>query len=118
MSKESTALLNAIHSIINKKVNDMVDNLLFKGSFNSPSLKLTNDELRALENISLTPYQISAIRKVMLAIGQGIVFSLLCIIDGVSYVDEIPDLALVNRNTKKDISEQFLHDEFIKLLPD
>ena len=118
MSKESQALLKAFHSIIEQNVNDLSD-LLVKRKTHNVLLKLTGEEFKILETISLTPRQVDVLRKGMLSMGQGIVFSLLCIFDGVADVEKaIPDLAIVDRNTKKDIAEQFWHDEFIGLLED
>jgi len=118
MSKESQALLNGFQSRIEQNVNDLAD-FLAKRKTQYPLLELTEDDYKVLETISLTPRQVGVLRKGLMAMGQGIVFSLLCIIDGVSYVEKaIPDLAIVDRNTRKDISEQFLHDEFIGLLKD
>jgi hypothetical protein len=117
MSKESQALLNEFNSVIKQIVNEYVDSLFVKRKTVQPLLQLTNDEIKVLETISLTPHQVNILRKGMLAMGQGIVFSLLCIIDGVTdVVNVIPDLAIIDRNTKQDIADQFLHDEFIGLL--
>jgi len=118
MSKESQALLNAFHSIIEHNASELYDSLV-KKKMRNPLVQLTERERKVLETISLTPNQMSVLHKGMIAMGEGIVFSLLCIIDGVADVEStIPALAIVDRETKKDIAEQFWHDEFIGLLKD
>ena len=101
MSKESQALLNAFHSIIEQNASELYDSLV-KKNMQNPLVRLTERELKVLETISLTPNQMSVLHKGMIAMGEGIVFSLLCIIDGVADVERtIPDLAIVDRETKR-----------------
>jgi len=117
MTKESQTLINEFHAVIKNIVYDTVETLLVNREVNNPLIQLTEDELQDLMSMSLTPEQINVLRKAMMALGQSIVFNLLCIFDGV-YDGEnvIPDLAIVGRNTNRDIAEQFWHDEFIELL--
>ena len=114
MSKESNALMKTLHSMIEHDVDDLIKCLQTKEG------QIVNDELtvqdiNVLKAISLTSDQIIVVRKLAQATGRLIVFGMLTIIDGVSYVStDIPDLALVNRDTRKDIADKFLHDEFIE----
>jgi hypothetical protein len=117
MSKESKAILNEFHVVIEEVVKDTVDDLLIKREINTPLINLSKDESKDLESLSLTQAQIDVLRKGMIALGQSIVFNILCIIDGVyDAKNEIPDLAIVDRTTNKNIADQFLHDEFLGLL--
>ncbi len=114
MSKESKALMKAFHSHIDDDVDRLVRTLEAKGD-PANLAALTDQEAKVLSSISLTKEQLSVIRKLARSAGRLTVFGILSIIDGVSYaVDEsVPDLALVNRETKEDIADQFWHDEFI-----
>ena len=117
MSQESQALLNEFKFLIENTVKDTVENLLINQEVNNPLLNLSDEELTILDSLSLTPQQIIVFRKVMMALGQRIVFNLLCIVDGVYDAQNIiPDLAIVDRATNKDITDQFWHDEFIETI--
>ena len=114
MSKESKALMKELHSIIEHDIDDLVRCLQTKEG-QIVKDELTEDDIKVLKTISLTTEQTSVVRKLARATGRLIVFGILTMIDGVSYVStEIPDLALVNRETREDIADQFLHDEFVK----
>lgn len=114
MSKESKALMKSFHSLIDNDVEKFMRTL--EGKADPTGLgDLTDQEARVLSNISLTQEQLIVIRKLAQSSSRLTVFGILSIIDGASYaVDEsVPDLAIVNRQTKEDIADQFWHDEFI-----
>jgi hypothetical protein len=118
MSKESQALLSAFHSIIEHNSNNLYE-LLVNHKSRNPLLNLTEAEIEELNTISLNSQQMNVVYKGVIAMGEGIVFELLCIIDGVADVENtIPDLAIVDRETKNEIVNRFWHDEFIASLKD
>ncbi len=117
MSRESKALLMELHSIIREQASEMTDFFLSQQDPRNPLLHPNEIDIKELRKLSLTSRQKVILRQCMLALGRQIVFSTLSLIDGVSDVDTvIPDLSLVNHETKKEITDQFLHDEFIDLL--
>jgi hypothetical protein len=119
MSKESKALLKEFHSIVDYYAADLMIALKGRQGFENPLLRLDKDDLNSISSISLTIQQVKLLQRCMEAMGQGVVFSILSIIDGVADVDEkIPDLAIVNRQTKEEITDQFWHDQFVDLLSD
>jgi hypothetical protein len=114
MMKQSKALMRAFHSIIEKDVGKLINSLHSGGT--EYLTELTPQELETWKTISLTLQQSDVLRKAVESTGRLIVFGILSIIDGVSYVadSDVPDLALVNRETREDIADQFLHDEFVE----
>ncbi len=124
MSKASKAFLRELHTLINYDVSIAMEAItgskLIEHSDSVGLVGLSEKEIRALGNIHLTPEQVLALKKALIATGRGIVFGLLCIIDGVAYTEseDIPDLALVNRATGENLSDQFLHDEFYEVAPE
>jgi hypothetical protein len=117
MTAESSALLKEFHFIINQHTLDMTDSLFGQQDIKNPLLHLSDDDISVIRIMSLNSHQKAILQKGMLALGQEIVFSILCVLDGVSDVTPaIPDLAIVIRETKKEISDSYLHDEFIELL--
>jgi|SRR3989304_1490312 len=108
MSKESKALMKAFHSLIDDDADKLVHSLESRGDPTNLAA-LTDREARVLSTISLTKEELSVIRKLARSTGRLTVFGILSIIDGVSYaVDEsVPDLALVNRETKGTLQTSF-----------
>jgi len=115
MSEAGNALLRELHSLVLSDAHTLLQAIQQGGK---PLAGLTDDELTDLRSIHLTQAQTTALEKALVALGRGVIFGLLCIIDGVSYTHEsIPDLALVSRETRQDISDGLLHDEFYDMLP-
>ena len=118
MSEVSKSLMRTFHSLIDHGVDGLIDCLETR-KHESALDDFTDEDNRILETISLTNEQLGVVRKLAREAGKLTVFGILCVIDGVSYANmEIPDLALVNRETKEDIAEKFLHDEFVEQTAD
>lgn len=116
MSTDSRAFLRELHTIIDELSPSFVDMLSAKKTIQNIPLLLEDEDINILKSISLTEQQADAIKKLAVSFGREVVFSLLCIIDGVADTkNEIPDLLIVNRQTMKEINEEFLHDEFVEL---
>lgn len=117
MSKQSQAFLTELDSIIRERAAAMTDFILGRGDSKNPLLELSAPDTLELRSMSLTTRQAAILGQAMRELGRQIIFSALCIIDGVSYVDPaIPALSLVERDTRRDINDEFLHDEFVGVL--
>lgn len=121
MSKESQAFLRELHNKIDYWTTLTIDAVTGSESIiERGNLGISEEDVKALRKVQLTPEQVLALKKALTEMGRGVVFGLLCIIDGVAYTEseDIPDLALVNRATAEDLSDQFLHDEFYEVAPE
>ena len=119
MSKESRALLTVVHRMINKDVSATLA-AITDGPIDEREalLKLGDEEIKLLRGIRFSSVQREALRQALMELSRGIVFGILCIIDGVAYTEseDIPDLALVDRDTGKNIADMLLHDEFYEVV--
>jgi hypothetical protein len=110
MSTASKTLMRELMRNIESSTLEVV-NAITAGEGQSTLLK--QPDIETLQNALITPEQLNAFRATLREVGISTIFHFLCIIDGVSYTEEeLPDLALVSRDTKENICEQFLHDEF------
>jgi hypothetical protein len=116
MTNKSEALLTEFHEIINEYTIEFTNMLVVSAKAQSSLLQLSKDEQNALRSFQFTEQQIDLLRKVMTITCQGVVFGILSVFDGVSDVnDAISDIALIDRATMKEISDGYLHDEFVQL---
>ena len=115
MSKECKALMLEIRQMIESIVAEFTDSL--SDSKEVRGLDINQEDAEILKDTLLTTRQLSALKTVLEQMGIQTVFSLLCIVDGVTYTEseDIPDLALVNRATRENICEDFLHDAFCEI---
>jgi len=119
MTKASRALLLEFHRIIENDVSDMLSAVTnIHLTERKGLLKLTNGEIEILRGINLSLEQQETLRLALVELSRGIVFGILAIVDGVAFPEseDIPDLALVDRETGNDIGDQFLHDEFYEVI--
>jgi hypothetical protein len=119
MSQESQALLKTLDVSINRDASVVMQAITNHEQDDHSVLPgLSKEDRRILRTIQLTAEQIAVLQKAFVEMGRQVIFDFLCMIDGVAYTpDDVPDLALVNRLTRADITDQFLHDEFYEVLP-
>lgn len=117
---ESQSFFKEIYSLINSNIQKVIDVMQGeKQKEGSPLIKLSTEDIQLLQSIKLTKAQLIVLKKALIETERNLIFGVLCIIDGVTYtVEDIPDLALVNRSTGKSINQDFLHDEFYEAMYD
>jgi hypothetical protein len=87
---------------------------------NDAEYQMIHEELNSLRKMKFTDDQILALKKLMIEVGRSVAFDMLSIIDGVvvSEVEELPEMALIDRMQGKPLTENLLHEEFYEFLPD
>lgn len=117
MSTESRAVLRELHIIIEKLSTIYAESLSTKIFSQFALSQLDDKDLRTLEKISFTNQQVDSVKKLIISYGREVVFSSLCLIDGVADTEyEIPEISMINRKTNKEINDEYLHDEFVEMM--
>jgi len=119
MSMTSEALMKEIHQIIEESVEWAIRLVGPKSDRRSPST-LSDEDKAALRRIALNDQTEQALRRLIAEVGRSVAFGVFSTIDGVAVREglELPDLALVERDTGQSLSEGFLHDDFSEYTPD
>lgn len=118
MKSESQGFFKEIHRMIEDNANIFTEVILGQKPISESFLgEFSQEEENILRSISLDKSQKDVLRQALRESERGIVFEIMCIIDGVHYTkEEIPDLAIINRSTQKEINQDFLHDEFYEAI--
>lgn len=117
MSTESKTFMKELHIIISDSI-DYTENVLYGTGVSSNDFlggNLSAEDITILRTISLSRKQRYSMHKLLLALGRISVVGVLGVIDGVIVSEkfDLPDLSLVNRDSKKDIAEDLpLNEEF------
>lgn len=118
MSITTELFMKEIHQIIAESAEWAIQHVGLDSDMRSPSL--VSDEDRAtLHRITLNDQARGALKRLLTEIGRSVAYGIFPTIDGAAEREglELPHLALVERDTGKDLSEGFLHDEFYEYAP-
>ncbi len=119
MSVESMVLMKELHALISDSIG-YIENVLYGTGISSNDYlggNLSVDDISTLRTLSLSERQKHSMNKLLLALGRLSVVGVLSVIDGVVVSDklDLPDLSLVNRDSKKDIADDLpLNEEFYR----
>ena len=112
MSNEGRTFLQVVRNIINDTSSRILKDV-FVQSGKDKLVELTDNEMELVRQLGLHQAHYEILEKVLLTMGDDVVFRIFCILDGVTYTSpEIPDLALINRDTGAPIVDGYLHEEF------
>jgi len=111
--------MKELHTIISDSIGYAENVLYGTGTSSNDYLggNLSVDDISILRTIFLSKKQKYAMRKLLLALGRLSVVGALSVIDGVVMSEkfDLPDLALVNRNSQKDIADDLpLNEAFYR----
>ncbi len=120
MADAGKSLCKEVHHTIKGSVKETLKMLTGEKEWDDLLLsKLTLEQVESLKKLQLTSIQICALGKVLTSMEESSFFHFMCIIDSVADTqEELPDLAIVDRETREDIFNQFLHDEFFEVFED
>lgn len=121
MSIESKILMRELHTLISDTVR-YTEKILFGSEITSNDYlggNISKEDISTLRTIDLSEKQKKSIIRLLNATGRLSVAGTLSVIDGVILSDkfDLPDLSLVNRETKRDIADEFLlNEEFYQMM--
>lgn len=113
MSSAIELFMREIHQVIAESAGWAVGLIGPTDDREAPST-LGNSDRELLRGISLSQAELNALNALMIEVGRSVAFSVFTTIGGVADREglELPELALIDRNTGKDLAQGFLHDEF------
>jgi len=119
MSNPTEQFMREVHQVIAESAGWAIGFIGPAGDIEAPSTLGKPDKV-LLRRIVLSQAELRALEALMAEVGRSIAFSIFSTIDGVADRDglELPDLALIDRDTGKHLAEGFLHDKFYELSQD
>jgi hypothetical protein len=119
MSVISELFMKEIHQIITESADGAMLCVGPMSDLRSPSI-MSDQARKTLHEIVLNDEEEKAFRVLLTEVGRSVAFGIFSTVDGVADREglELPDLALVVRETGRDLSDGFLHDEFYEQAPD